>query len=481
MKASESGFQTLDAEILRVQDHLSSLQAKRARCEAHTEKLRIAVAPHNSLPPEILAEVFLYCLHHDPLDGRLAILRPSPHPLLAPWVLGHVCSKWRQIALGEKRLWNSIYYEGNLRRHALLLKEAFKRSGQSAIQLEARESENKVYKPFFRDVIHPQSRRITSLLLVVATATFKDFLLLPPGLFNELECVKLQILQDYGSISSIPPATVFQGAPRLRRATIPFLDIHPSPDLALPWNQLTYLALMPGDIEVTDSLKVLRLCTNLRECHLSPCSDDVPPIQVFPSASIQLPHLRKLGLGVNSWSPHADFFRPLVIPKLEKFTLVLSSSSEDYLNALRVTIDHLSIPDLRLELHYDGRDRGAIMRLARFLPPLSSIKAYECSLSASMMALIGQEMCFQTLTSLEVRIDLCNTENVVEMFKTHWAHAQQSNNTHIGIRSATIEAINASEEDISEFSRDIAVIQKQLGVTDAKITLRRWRPDAWRF
>jgi len=155
----------------------------------------------------------------------------------------------------------------------------------------------------------------------------------------------------------------------------------------------------------------------------------------------------------------------------------------DHLNDLRTAIDCLSIPDLSLVLHYDGMEEAGFVRLARFLPPLTSINVYECILSASTMALIGHETCFQTLTSLEIRIGLHNTKDLVEMFKAHWMRARQSNNTHSGIRSATIDAIDASEKDISQFSRDIAVIQKQLGVTDAKITLRLWthRGRSWRF
>jgi len=365
-----------------------------------------------------------------------------------------------------------------------LLNEAFKYSGQSTLQLEARETGDKFYKPFLREVVFPQSHRITSLLLDVAGATFRAFLLLPSSLFGELECIKLHIPSSYGHFS-VPqaPVTVFQGAPRLRRVTIPLLHNHSPLDLTLPWGQLTYLAFTPGDIELTDSFKVLSLCTNLCECHLCLFTDSEPPITVFHPASVQLPHLRKLGLNMIFWGfSYADFFRPLVIPKLELFTFVLSSSSEDCLNDLRETIDHLSIPGLRLELHYDGCQADDILRLAHSLPPLTSIKAYKCFLPASTIALIGQKTCFQTLTSLEIITSLHNTRDLVEMFKAHWARARQSNNTHPGIRFATIEATDPSEKDISHFSQDIAVIQKQMGVTDMKITLRRWcSSDPWRF
>ena len=73
---------------------------------------------------------------------------------------------------------------------AEMLEEAFQRGGQSALQLDDREffdgSSLEEDKPFLRVIVCPQSHRISSLLLHIYTDTYKDFLLLPPGLFGEL-------------------------------------------------------------------------------------------------------------------------------------------------------------------------------------------------------------------------------------------------------------------------------------------------------
>jgi len=45
LKVSESGSHYLNAEVSRVQEHLSTPQTNCIRCEAHTEELRIAVGP----------------------------------------------------------------------------------------------------------------------------------------------------------------------------------------------------------------------------------------------------------------------------------------------------------------------------------------------------------------------------------------------------------------------------------------------------
>jgi len=382
-------------------------------------------------------------------------------------------------------MWNSIYYEGNSWRHTHLLQEAFKRSGQSTLQLEANESgREKLYKSFLREVVLPHSHRITSLLLDITRATFEDLLLLPSGLFDELECIKIHISSTY-EYSSMPQATVFQGAPQLRRVTIPLSNNHSPLDLALPWDQLTYLALTPNFMELTDSFKVLSLCTNLSECHFCLCPDPEPPT-VVPPASIQLPHLRKLRINMSRKSVYANYFRPLAIPNLEQFAFVLSDPSDDHLKDLIETIGRLSIPDLRLVLYYDGYGMDGLLRLAHSLPPLTSIKVCEYFLPTSMLELIAQDACFQTLTSLEAGIRRYNPKDLVEKFKltVYWTRARQSNNVHAGIHSVMVEVVGTSHKVTSDFSRDIAVIQKRLGASDAKITLRRRRPHlgrSWLF
>ena len=97
------------------------------------------------------------------------------------------------------------------------------------------------------------------------------------------------------------------------------------------------------------------------------------------------------------------------------------------------------------------------------------------------MALIARDMCFQTLALLEINTQADNTKDLVEMFKALWARPRPSSNMHTGIRSATIEVLNARDEDISEPSQDLALIKNKLGVVDTKITLRHWDPRSWRF
>ena len=56
------------------------------------------------MPPEILAEIFLSCLPHKPIDHE------QPNVNISPMNLCRICSYWRNVALGTPGLWNSLYH-----------------------------------------------------------------------------------------------------------------------------------------------------------------------------------------------------------------------------------------------------------------------------------------------------------------------------------------------------------------------------------
>jgi hypothetical protein len=56
------------------------------------------------MPPEILAEIFLSCLPHKPIDNE------QPNVNISPMNLCHTCYYWRSVALGTPGLWNSLYH-----------------------------------------------------------------------------------------------------------------------------------------------------------------------------------------------------------------------------------------------------------------------------------------------------------------------------------------------------------------------------------
>ena len=478
VKDTEKECQDLDAEIFRVQLYLASLQNKRAKYASHMENLHTAIAPCKHLPSEILARIFIQCLGwRDSLGRSLNIpvdkvngpwLRQHrPGLLPAPWILGQICSRWRQIALREKRLWNSISFAGNSRNHLEMLEEAFKCSGQSALQLEAEESfegsSMRENNPLLSLVVCPQSHRISSLHLHIRLTTYEDFLLLPSGLFDELVCVEVRVHEPW-AMRVTTTATVFQSTPHLRRATLPPCSSLLA--LALPWHQLAYLGVCS---DLDHFLEIISLCTNLRECRITlPVSVGQFPTKIFPPAGIQLPHLRKLSLNIyySPGLPYSDFFRPLVLPNLEEFAFDLNATSYGRLAELSQAIEGLGLPNLLLEFDDAGVDD--VMRIACALPPLTTIKAPNRVLQKSFIDIIPHDPCCQKLTSLEMSIRYKDTEAFIEMLRVQWSRARQLN-MHLGIRSATIYVPDASTREVSQLSVDMRQVQKQLRVLDSQI------------
>ncbi|KAG6872963.1 hypothetical protein C0995_004717 [Termitomyces sp. Mi166 len=65
----------------------------------HISRLSIALAPHKSLPPEILERIFCFILHN------LSSVYVPVNLTQYQWVLGRVCSSWRRISRSIPNLW----------------------------------------------------------------------------------------------------------------------------------------------------------------------------------------------------------------------------------------------------------------------------------------------------------------------------------------------------------------------------------------
>lgn len=100
----EDEVRKLDPEIARVQNVLHELQSRRSTIIAEIHSCRIAIAPHRKLPNEILAKIFIHAA-----SEKVSIVVPNGHTeCFPPYNILLVCSRWRDVALGERRLWNNV-------------------------------------------------------------------------------------------------------------------------------------------------------------------------------------------------------------------------------------------------------------------------------------------------------------------------------------------------------------------------------------
>ncbi|KAK7025846.1 F-box domain-containing protein [Favolaschia claudopus] len=86
------------AEILELQRRIVELSHAN---EAAQWRLHAYRFPVLTLPSEIVSEIFTHTLPPYPEC-------PSQTGPFSPTSLSHICSKWREIALGTPRLWTAI-------------------------------------------------------------------------------------------------------------------------------------------------------------------------------------------------------------------------------------------------------------------------------------------------------------------------------------------------------------------------------------
>ena len=476
---------TIDAEILRAQQDLNALYERRRQYPVYVSRLQTALAPHKDLPSEVLSEIFLKCFFFDDYRGIVPVTHFRRGPLF-PWVLGQVCSRWRQIVLNDARLWASISFSGYDPRSVWMLQEAFKRSGRSPLRLDVcGRLDTSEY--FVRDVTCPEAHRITHLRLNVSSEIFYDFLCLPPGLFIALEEVSVEtsVKSRAAALHGVPNPSVFRGSFRLQNIEImaPFELLPPTflLLLGLSWHTLTHIDFLSIPIQLSIALTAVSQCTSLRGCCLALTADSFLKV-VSPAASIRLPQLQSLLIQEYERNPDVlgEFLRPLMLPALEDFTFSLWERTllEDLapLTELAGIVDSWSRgPALRAELLYWGKNLAEVAGPLSFL---TSIDAIHSVLPASGIRMMAQEQYLPRLLSLRASVACADMDGFIDMLKTRWERAvgweglQQQTGARVwAICSGSISVLGADYELISEFSREIREVLEETGVPGVEIYL----------
>ncbi|KAJ7147734.1 hypothetical protein C8R43DRAFT_1069506 [Mycena crocata] len=101
----------LDSEITRLQDRLEGLHEERASLASYRAQNCGILSPLRKMPPEVLEEIFLWTL---PSAGEV-LRRGKSDTRDSPWLLTHISSVWRAVALSTSSLWSlvAIGYSGD--------------------------------------------------------------------------------------------------------------------------------------------------------------------------------------------------------------------------------------------------------------------------------------------------------------------------------------------------------------------------------
>ncbi|KAF9462009.1 hypothetical protein BDZ94DRAFT_1310031 [Collybia nuda] len=323
-KTCEFRHLVIDEEISAVDDGdcRRSLSLERERVMKQAEMCAASLAPIRRAPPEILGEIFIWCL---PQTRHLNVEE-------APLILCRVSRFWRYVAESTPQLWCDFSVVEDdlvrrsrftrfllLRQHVIsIAKQWVSRAGHHlplSLRLDKTSAARDLYtaKQLVDEVLIQNSARFRTLHLEPPTpSSFNSFFLLPSSHLPSLEHLILKVDRIQR------PMLVFQSAPHLRHLSINYCAsrydrIHP-----FPWSQLTYLEVSSATEEVIWT-NVFSQCTMLQHGIFNVCPDDPPIHRDVPRADVTYPHLHDLD--VRFEGTLSELFESFHLPVLKKLCL----------------------------------------------------------------------------------------------------------------------------------------------------------------
>ncbi|KAJ6608609.1 hypothetical protein B0H10DRAFT_520341 [Mycena sp. CBHHK59/15] len=286
--------QDIDAQIACREHAILTLEASpaldRLVCECvqlrrHSEQHKALIAPIQRVPPEIIAEIFLWSaqlearwselwiqLHSS--DSREVERRQSdliePRIHRAPMLFGEICREWRNVALTTPRLWNSIALRcstpTDLQCNVHLCDTWLKRSGMLPLSIRVyRDSCARLsivtctthYENLLKTIL-PYANRWRWLHLDFPSHSYHIFDRLSPAAVPRLESLSV-VHSDEPPNALYPRWTGFQVTPKLydlKFDRIGAANIRVGVDQpTFAWSQLTRIEV--GDCSVDDCLAIL--------------------------------------------------------------------------------------------------------------------------------------------------------------------------------------------------------------------------------
>ncbi|THH12570.1 hypothetical protein EW146_g7571, partial [Bondarzewia mesenterica] len=368
----------------------------------------VLVPSMQTLPPEVLSEIFLNCI----------IINAVTLPSRAPILLTRVNRLWRAVALSTPRLWSYLYLARSLGRTESSEARAHMPSDDGTkartyitalrtwLSLSKR---TPLTLRFWVHDIYPTSGDEDLLaeymrILCTHSARWQDVDIYIPFNFNNFitilnQCRSLPLLESFffdneRAISEPIDITILESAPLLRRArvTYPFLE-----SWFVPWSQLTSLSIerctgqdmgFTNFFDVDLFIEILSHCINLEILNVFHSFSCYSSIVRSTSTFAILPQLQNLNMVILTCDAEDD-----------------ADEAEIYLHLLLQCLTHLVLPKLRtLELttqfiYYRWGD-SFLQFLAHFSESLEYLEFLDCSLQLDVATSMLQRL--PNLTSLSI-------------------------------------------------------------------------------
>ncbi|KAM6492960.1 hypothetical protein JOM56_011094 [Amanita muscaria] len=232
---------------------------------SYSEPTDAHLHPIQRLCPEVLAEIFTFCLPDVPKD-----LRQVEHisSRKAPLLLCSVCSSWRSLAISTPRLWQTFHF-----RIVDTMDRSLRLRRPMTIDIDSITSGIRTWLdrsgalPFFwiRDRGKAAQRRLILEVLLQEVSRWGSFEICENGIsVTPPHFGILPMLHTLGSsIDGVP----FTAAPCLKRLCLSSLP-NPTSLSAIPWDRLVELTIIQKPQTISMVVEVIQCCPRLESLSL---------------------------------------------------------------------------------------------------------------------------------------------------------------------------------------------------------------------
>ncbi|KAF7343910.1 F-box domain-containing protein [Mycena venus] len=267
LEADRTRISDIEAQILHLERAISALRAEEKIVQKRLDSYKYPVL---TLPNEIVSEIFTHFLP----------IYPGFPPLAgtgSPTSLTQICRKWREITLATPSLWKAIIFDDGLpwKRQGQIFDSWANRSGSCPLSIRFRSRDH--YRELLQGLV-PHLARLEYLEIHVLS----DLTLHGP----------LPHLRHLDLVIKTDQIVVFHDAPLLRTASL--TSVIGSPNISLPWIQLTRLTLIISNFN--QCIAILRQTSNLVHCDLQLAGMFDRRHSAPPGAEVTLLHLESLVL-----------------------------------------------------------------------------------------------------------------------------------------------------------------------------------------
>ncbi|KAF7345523.1 ABC protein [Mycena venus] len=296
----------IDDEISKLQKRVKQLKEKRALVSSYRTQNNGILSPLRRMPPEVLGEIFLWTLptSTEKLERSKFYLADSP------WVLTHICSRWRAISVSIPSLWSLIIIDYCAQPHPTyplsLVEVQIQRAQNLKIHFYGGETNDSRPQIETFQFLSQHSSRWEDLSLGL-TSKLVPFL---PALRGRIQSLKRLWIQWSSPESQTVTEAIdcFESAPALVDFAV--FNEYSFVPIAHPTHQLTRYEL---DCPWAEHRRILKLAPNLVEVRVVIRFDSEPWPDV--DAVINLPYLRRL------YVSSSDALNYLRAPALEGLSL----------------------------------------------------------------------------------------------------------------------------------------------------------------